>query len=277
MRCTLKALVLLDIVNSTRFIERIGSARAAKVFFNHDKLVRTLIYRFGGKEIDKTDGFLILFDRCIDGVNFALAYHKTIPKRTTLQARIGIHWGEVVTKENEAVYVEQGAKKLEVEGLSKPIAARIMSLARGGQTLLSNEARRVSEHRTNAYTPQNISFKGLGKYKLKGVKVPMLVHAVGVKHSDFHLPEENDKVKKVARPPNAHKDWTLTDISLFFLKCYLVYLFLVGLWLMITLVWSDDTRDFVGHNFGLDLNWVKELKGFINNLYEAYEDLTKKI
>jgi class 3 adenylate cyclase len=36
--------------------------------------------------------------------------------------------------------IARGAKALEVEGLAKPLAARIMALAGGGQTLLSAAA-----------------------------------------------------------------------------------------------------------------------------------------
>ena len=222
------ALLFLDIVGSTAFIERVGSVTAAQRFFQHDTFTRTLIYRYEGVEIDKTDGFMIIFDRCIDAVNFALAYHRAIPKRTGLNARIGIHWGEVVVKENKKIHVEQGAKRIEVEGLAKPIGARIMSLAQGGQTLLSDTARKASEHRRTAFTPKKARFMCLGNYLLKGVKNPMLLHAVGVSLSDFRPPIETQKVKKVSPPPNPRQDWTLQEYSLFFLKGVLLVSFFNG-------------------------------------------------
>lgn len=268
MQKTLKALVLLDIVESTKFIERHGSMRASKVFFMHDNLVRTLIYKYEGTEIDKTDGFLIIFDRAIDGVNFAMAYHKTIPKRTGLKARIGIHWGEVVMKYNDKKYVEKGAKRIEVEGMAKPVAARIMSLARGGQTLLSHDARRCSEFRHTFFTPKNLRYKCLGKYSLKGVKNPMTVHAVGVYDADFELPDENDKVKRVAKPSLKQKDYTLKDIVKFLLKIFCLYLFGIGLKNFLHVAWLDP--NLVTEVTGVDFTWFKELKDF-------YDILSKKI
>ena len=47
----------------------------------------------------------------------------------------------MILRENSAADIARGAKPLEVDGLAKPIAARVMSLARGGQTLLTAEAR----------------------------------------------------------------------------------------------------------------------------------------
>ena len=47
-------------------------------------------------------------------------------------------------RENAAEDIARGAKPLEVEGLAKPTAARVMALARGGQTLLTAEAREDS-------------------------------------------------------------------------------------------------------------------------------------
>lgn len=268
MQKTLKALVLLDIVESTKFIERYGSLRASKVFFSHDKLVRTLIYKYEGTEIDKTDGFLIIFDRCIDGVNFAMAYHSTIPKRTGLKARIGIHWGEVVMKYNDLKYVEKGAKRIEVEGMAKPVAARIMSLARGGQTLLSHKARRASELRKNFFTPKDLRYKCLGKYSLKGVTKPMTVHAVGIYDSDFELPIENDKVKRVSRPSLKQKDYTLKDIIRFLVKISCICIIGFGLKNFLHVAWLDP--DLVSEATGVDFTWFSEVK-------ELYEILSKKV
>lgn len=258
MKTSLKALLLLDVVDSTRFIEKVGSRKSARVFFYHDKLVRTLIYRFDGIEIDKTDGFLVIFDRTVDAVNFALAYHQSVPPKTGLKARIGIHWGEVVLKRNKKIFVDKGAKRIEVEGLAKPIGARIMSLASGGQTLLSTSARRASENRLNPFTPRGASYKCLGRYKLKGVKRPMMIHAIGFKASDFALPKENEKVKKVGKPKFG-ADWISYDYRNFALKVLGFLLFIYALWILLYTVWSD-CRWLYLDLYGVDLRWFGDLK-----------------
>ena len=45
--------------------------------------------------------------------------------------------------ENAPDDIARGAKRTEVEGLAKPLAARVMALACGGQTLLTAAARTV--------------------------------------------------------------------------------------------------------------------------------------
>ena len=50
----------------------------------------------------------------------------------------------MILRENPAEDVARGAKPLEVDGLAKPTAARVMSLAHGGQTLLTPEAREAA-------------------------------------------------------------------------------------------------------------------------------------
>ena len=51
--------------------------------------------------------------------------------------RTGIHLGEVILRRKPAEHVARGAKPVEVEGLAKPTAARIMSLADPNQILLT--------------------------------------------------------------------------------------------------------------------------------------------
>ncbi|HPC83795.1 MAG TPA: hypothetical protein P5234_10780 [Thermoanaerobaculaceae bacterium] len=53
---------------------------------------------------------------------------------------MGIHVGEVFIRENAAAEVARGAEPPEVEGLARLVASRLMSLAEGGQTLLTRAA-----------------------------------------------------------------------------------------------------------------------------------------
>ena len=58
--------------------------------------------------------------------------------------------GDVLTWENSAEAVRAGAKSMEVEGLAKPMAARLMTLARPGQILLSAVAESLTRRATGA-------------------------------------------------------------------------------------------------------------------------------
>ena len=70
--------MLCDLADSTALVERLGDLHAAELFRKHDRLARTLVHQHGGREIDKTDGFLMMFDRPIEAVAFALAYQREL-------------------------------------------------------------------------------------------------------------------------------------------------------------------------------------------------------
>ena len=58
---TERALLFTDVVDST-LVERLGDARAAELWAEHDRRARDLLARHRGREIDRTDGFFLLFD-----------------------------------------------------------------------------------------------------------------------------------------------------------------------------------------------------------------------
>ena len=131
----LRTLLLTDLCDSTSLVERIGDVEAATLFRDHDRLVLDLQQRWRGRLIDRSDGMLLLFERPIDGLGFALDYMRGLremgsSRRLDLKARAGLHVGEVLTWRNSDEAVSVGAKPLEVEGLAKPMAARLMAMAR---------------------------------------------------------------------------------------------------------------------------------------------------
>jgi len=182
----LRTLALCDLVESTALVERLGDQRAADLIRKHDRLARTLLMQHGGKEIDKTDGFLLMFDRPIQAVAFALAYQRDLvalgaQEKVNLAARFGIHVGDVVVWENAVDDVQRGAKPTEVEGLVKPVAARLMQLALPGQILLSGVAYDIA-HRAQGELGDamaNVRWRTHGRYRFKGVPEPVPVFEVG--------------------------------------------------------------------------------------------------
>ena len=122
----IRALLLTDVVDSTKLSERLGDEAMAEVWAGHDRLARDLLPRWHGREIDKTDGMLLLFELASDAVQYALDYHQALARLPVpLQARAGLHVGPVILRENHADDVARGAKPLEVDGLAKPTAARV--------------------------------------------------------------------------------------------------------------------------------------------------------
>lgn len=194
------AIVLLDIIGSTAFVEKVGARRAAEWLQYHDRLTRSLLYKFQGREIDRSDGFMLSFERAIDAMNFCLHYQLTIPPQTKLNTRIGIHWAKVVEVTQDDLYVGVGAKRIELEGLAKNIAARTMSVCGPGQVLLTRSAFMAVRRRTNLFTPNHTRYACVGLYRFKGVKKDQELYAVGTSIQSLQPPKGSDKVKRVCGP-----------------------------------------------------------------------------
>src|SRR5262245_20731233 len=93
-----RVLVVTDVVDSTKLTAELGDARAATLWANHDDQIRRLVSAHGGREIDKSDGFLLLFESVPDATAFQSAYHAALTS-LSLRARVGLHVGDVVLRE----------------------------------------------------------------------------------------------------------------------------------------------------------------------------------
>ena len=194
-----RALLLTDVVDSTQLSQKIGDAAMAELWAAHDRVARDLLPAWRGREIDKTDGMLFMFEQVMDAVAYALAYHRALAGLpTALSARAGLHVGAVILRENSAADIARGAKPLEVDGLAKPTAARVMSIARGGQTLLTPDARQ-------ALGPCDLKLQSHGHWMIKGVADPLELFEVGEPSQRFAPPADGDKVYRVVR----QADWWL--------------------------------------------------------------------
>ena len=83
----LRTLLVSDLVGSTKLVEELGDQVAHALFERHDRLARDLLEKHRGREIDKTDGFLLLFDRSWNAVRYALAYHAGLRRLSAEQGR----------------------------------------------------------------------------------------------------------------------------------------------------------------------------------------------
>jgi predicted ATPase/class 3 adenylate cyclase len=187
------ALLLTDIVGSASVEQQLGDSRMAALWAAHDRLARDLLREWRGREIDKTDGFLLLFAQAADALGYALDYHRALAALPVpLKARAGLHVGAVSLRENPAADVALGAKPVEVDGVNKPLAARVMSAALGGQTLLTTSAREA----LGAVAQRVVSH---GHWRVQGLPVPLELFEIGDEGAPFTPPSDSAKVYRVVR------------------------------------------------------------------------------
>ncbi|MEM6925891.1 MAG: adenylate/guanylate cyclase domain-containing protein, partial [Myxococcota bacterium] len=203
------ALLMCDVVGSTALITRLGDERAADLLQRFDRVARDLLRDHGGREIDRTDGFLLLFDRTADALCYAEALHASLrgvseQSEVALTVRVGIHFGEVLLRDNPEVDVRRGAKPLEVEGIAKPLVARVMSLAAGGQTLLTETAADLAR-RGLAGSDPDWTWVRRGTFRLKGIAEPTRVWEAAADRPPGRLPRG---------PTRARRRWTIGVLGL---------------------------------------------------------------
>ncbi|MDK2970518.1 MAG: eukaryotic-like serine/threonine-protein kinase [Candidatus Sumerlaeota bacterium] len=208
LETAIKTLVFSDLIGSTRIVSEVGDDRAARIFRRHDKRIRALLAEYRGVEVERTDGFLAMFDRPIDAVRYALALHPELADISegagvVLAARVGIHLGEVVL-----VPVANGTKPLEAEGITRVVCARLMSLAQAGQTLISRGAFDLAKRASvgTDIAASGVRWQSHGNYVLKGVEFegesdPIEVCEVGYMGTGpFVRPPDTEKASRVPEP-----------------------------------------------------------------------------
>lgn len=159
-----------------------GSVRSGELEATLDRTVRDLLPEHDGLEIEKSGRFLCLFQRPVDAVVFCLACHDAL-QEAGIPVRAVVHLGEVGLRDNPPEHVKRGAKPLEVEGPARHTAARVLSLAVAGQTLLTRAAfelaRRalVGEHADA--DASNLTWLVHGDYRFDGPDEIVEVFEVG--------------------------------------------------------------------------------------------------
>jgi predicted ATPase/class 3 adenylate cyclase len=192
------ALVYTDIVDSTAVHSRLGDAAMTPLWDQHDQASRELLRQWRGREIDRSDGFLVLFEQPGDAAAFCAAYHAllaTLP--VPLRARAGLHVGPLTLRENAPGDVALGAKATEVVGLAKAVSARLMALAHGGQTLASAAACQALQGLPDLQAAWKIVSHG--HWRMKGLDQVIEVFEVGDTHSAFVPPADGEKSQRVVQ------------------------------------------------------------------------------
>jgi class 3 adenylate cyclase len=186
--------VFTDIEDSTEHLKRLGDAYA-DVLSAHRRIVRDTFRAREGVEIDtQGDAFFYVFRRARDAVTAAVDAQRDHasadwPGDGAIRVRMGLHTGEPAVHEEGYV------------GLDVVRAARICTLGRGGQILLSETTRAL----LGSGLPDGVSVFPLGQHHLRGIDEPERVFEIAIEdlpHDEAAaFPEaEDDRVPPPAVP-----------------------------------------------------------------------------
>jgi class 3 adenylate cyclase len=148
-----------DVVDSTGLVFRLGDEAARDLIRQHDAVLRETARANEGVEVERAgDGFMIAFSTASRAVRFAIELQRALGVHPTtapagIQVRIGMETGETIAE-------EQG-----YFGKTVFAASRITDLADGGQILISQTTRLISDG-------GGFVFRDAGEHDLKGLGGP---------------------------------------------------------------------------------------------------------
>jgi class 3 adenylate cyclase len=159
---TLQGLLFADLRGYTAFAQREGDARAAALLARYRDLVRAALARTGGAEIrTEGDSFYVVFPSATTAVRAGLAIVAAATAATAADPSlpvlpgVGVHAGEPLATPEGPV------------GSAVNTAARLCSLARPGEVLVSATAREL------ASGSRDLAFASRGRRPVKGLADPL--------------------------------------------------------------------------------------------------------
>ncbi len=175
------AIVISDLVGSTRLESAVGPERADELRREHFDVLRHAIVENGGREVKNTgDGLMVAFTTASAAVACAKAMHQLIDRRNRgadaeLHIRIGIGMGEATIEEGDYF------------GMPSIESARLCALA-PDDGILAGELVRMMAARGDRE-----AFKSVGELDLKGIPEPVPAYEIaweplGIELSSVTLP-----------------------------------------------------------------------------------------
>jgi class 3 adenylate cyclase len=144
-------ILFTDIVDSTAHARKKGDAAWKRTVTMHEDVVRTVVVRFGGREVETAgDSFLIVFDGAERAIRCGLELVEALGA-IRVSIRVGIHSGEVALSGER------------VRGVAVHAAARILAEAGSAEVLVSGTTRDLAEGAAG------LAFKSRGRFHLKGL------------------------------------------------------------------------------------------------------------
>ena len=152
-------MLFTDIVGSTERVAQLGDQPWRELLEGYYELARRELTRFRGREIDTAgDGLFASFDGPARAVRCAEAISKSV-RSLGIEIRAGLHTGEC------EVFGDK------VGGIAVHIGARVASLARAGEVLVSSTVK-------DLVAGSGLGFEERGTHPLKGVPGEWRLYAV---------------------------------------------------------------------------------------------------
>jgi class 3 adenylate cyclase len=171
--------VFSDIEGSTTLLKALGD-RYGDVLSGHRSLMRESFTARGGVEIDtQGDAFFFAFPRARDAVSAAVEAQRLHashdwPEGHVVRVRMGLHTGEPAVGSEGYL------------GIDVVRAARLCTVGRGGQVILSDTTRAL----VGSSLPEGVSVHTLGERRLKDIDEPERIFELDI--DDAPTPDTPD-------------------------------------------------------------------------------------
>ena len=156
----LATVMFTDIVDSTTRAAQLGDRRWRDLVEEHDKLVRSRLDRYRGREVKTLgDGFLATFDGPGRAIRCAAELRDSV-RRLGLELRAGLHTGECEVSGDD------------ISGIAVNIGARVGATAEANEVLVSQTVK-------DLVAGSGLDFQDRGEHELKGVPGSWRLYSVG--------------------------------------------------------------------------------------------------
>lgn len=174
-KTALLVVMFTDLKGSTELAEQCGEVNSQQVRERHDALLRTIVERDDAGRCIKNigDSLMCVFaeptaavERAIEIQQKLADYNRAHPEDAAMQVRIGMHLGQVVVEDKI---------QMDVFGRHVNRAARVESLAEGGQILLTLP---IYDSARGWLRERGLTWHDYGDYALKGIDKPIHIFEV---------------------------------------------------------------------------------------------------
>jgi predicted ATPase/class 3 adenylate cyclase len=155
-----------DIEGSTELVQELDTAGYRELIEEHQRLLRAAFSAHGGVERGtEGDSFLVVFRDAPSAVAAAVEAQRSLQSAgwasaREVRVRVGLHSGEGIRGGDDYIGVDINR------------AARIASAAHGGQVLISESTRALSDRNL----PSGVGLRDLGEHRLKGLALPERIY-----------------------------------------------------------------------------------------------------